>query len=187
MADKAINGKEVQIHYTGKLEDGSVFDSSDGREPLTFVLGAGQVIPGFEEGIEGMEVGSEKDLVIPQEKAYGERREELVQDIPKDKLGELKPELNMVIGMQVPGVPQVFPAKIIEIKDNGDVRVDLNPPLAGQTLHFHIKLEAVNEPSEHVHACGDCSCGEEGCGDSCSCEPELDDQTKSELVEKEEE
>lgn len=145
MADKAQEGMKVKIHYTGKLDDGEVFDSSEGKDPLEFVIGEGKIIQGFEEGVVGMAVGEEKDLTIPPEKAYGEPREELVQQVPKDKLGDLKPEEGMMIGMQVPGVEQVFPAKITEVKEDGSVTVDLNPPLAGKTLHFHIKLESAEE------------------------------------------
>lgn len=177
--EKAENGLEVQIHYTGKLDDGSVFDSSDGKDPLAFVLGQGMVIPGFEEAVAGMAVGEEKDVTITPEKAYGEERPELVQEVPKDKLGDLKPEVGMVIGMQIPGVPQTFPARITAIAESGDVTVDLNPPLAGKTLHFHLKLEAVNDAPEPKEGCGEgCGCGDGGekeacgCGGNCECAPE---------------
>jgi peptidylprolyl isomerase len=138
----AQEGMKVQIHYTGTLEDGEVFDSSEGKSPLEFTIGAGHIIKGFEEAVIGMQVGEEKDIIIPPEKAYGEPRPELVQQIPKDKLGELKPEEGMVIGMQIPGIDQVFPATIIEVDEEG-ITVDLNPPLAGKTLHFHIKMESI--------------------------------------------
>ena len=140
----AQEGMNVKIHYTGKLEDGEVFDSSEGKEPLEFTVGEGKIIKGFEEAVVGMEVGAEKDIVIPPEKGYGEPRAELVQKMPKDKLGDLKPEVGMIVGMQIPGVDQTFPAKITEVTEEG-ITVDLNPPLAGKTLHFHIKLEAAEE------------------------------------------
>lgn len=140
-------GMIVKINYTGKLENGDIFDSSEGKDPLQFKIGEGMIIKGFEEAVIGMSEGEEKDIVIPPEKGYGEPRPELVQEVPKDKLGDLKPEVGMVIGMQVPGVEQTFPATIKEIKD-ASIVVDLNPPLAGQTLHFHIKLETIEEAAE---------------------------------------
>lgn len=133
---------KVRIHYTGKLDSGEVFDTSEGKDALEFTIGEGRIIKGFEEGVVGMAPGEEKDLIIPPEKAYGEPRKELVQDVPKDKLGDLKPEVGMVVGMRLPGIDQVFPATIKEVKGEA-VTVDLNPPLAGKTLHFRIKLESV--------------------------------------------
>ena len=138
----AQEGSTVKIHYTGKLEDGSVFDSSEGKDPLTFKLGEGKIIKGFEEGVKGMEVGQEKDLKLTPEQAYGERREELVQELPKEQLNGVDAKEGSVIGMQVPGNDQVFPATIVKIGEE-TVTVDINPPLAGKTLNFHIKLEAV--------------------------------------------
>lgn len=140
----AKEGMKVKINYTGKLEDGEVFDSSEGKAPLEFVIGEGMIIKGFEEAVISMKVGEEKDIVISPEKGYGEPRPELVQKMPKDKLGDLKPEVGMVIGMQIPGVEQTFPAKITDVADE-TITVDLNPPLAGKTLHFHIKLESAEE------------------------------------------
>ncbi|MBD3209288.1 peptidylprolyl isomerase [Candidatus Woesearchaeota archaeon] len=142
----AQQGMKVKIHYTGKLDNGDVFDSSEGKEPLEFVIGEGKIIKGFEAGVVGMNVGEEKDLTIPPEKGYGQPRKELVQQVPKEKLGDVKPEVGMMIGMQLPGVEQTFPAKITEVKEDGGVTVDLNPPLAGKTLHFHVKLESA-EPA----------------------------------------
>ena len=141
---RAEKGMFVKIHYKGELEGGEVFDSSEGREPLAFVIGEGKIIPGFEEGVIGMAVGEEKDIVLPPEKAYGMPRKELVQEVPRDQLGDLKPEVGMVVGMQIPGIDQTFPAKITAVKESSVV-VDLNPPLAGKTLHFHIKVESIEK------------------------------------------
>ncbi len=135
-------GNTVKIHYTGKLEDGSVFDSSEGKEPLTFKVGEGKIIKGFDEGVRGMSVGDEKDLVITPADGYGERREELKQEMPKEQLQGVEAKVGLVIGMQVPGHDQVFPATIAKVTDT-TVTVDINPPLAGKTLHFHVKLEAI--------------------------------------------
>lgn len=142
MAEQATEGKKVKIHYTGKLEDGSVFDTSEGKEPIEFVIGEGKVIPGFENAVKGMTIGEEKDITIKKEDGYGERREELVQKVPKEQTKEMDVQVGMMIGMQVPGQEQVFPAKIVEIGES-DITVDLNPPLAGQDLKFHIKLESM--------------------------------------------
>src|SRR5210317_1551390 len=91
---KAKNGDTVNIHYKGSLDDGTVFDSSEGREPLTFTLGSGQVIPGFEEAVDGMEVGESKSINIPADKAYGQRNEEMVIEAPRDQVPpEITPEV----------------------------------------------------------------------------------------------
>jgi peptidylprolyl isomerase len=85
---EAKAGDTVRVHYTGTLEDGRVFDSSDGREPLEFTVGSGQVIPGFDEAISGMEPGQEKEVTIPSDEAYGERRDDLVLDANHPLAGE---------------------------------------------------------------------------------------------------
>ena len=133
-------GDKVKVEYTGKLEDGTVFDSSEKHgAPLEFEVGAGQVISGFDEAIVGMKKDEEKKITLAPEDAYGERNEELIKDIPKESFPqdqEIKP--GMVFMMKVPDGRQ-FPAVISEVKDNA-VTVDLNPPLAGKTLVFEIKL-----------------------------------------------
>jgi len=138
----AEKGKKVHIHYKGTLDDGTVFDSSEGKEALTFILGESKVIPGFEEAILGMKVGEEKDIHIASDKAYGPRREELVQEVPKTALGDLEPKEGMVLAMQVQGVPQSFPGTVIKVGKE-TVTIDINPPLAGKDLNFHIKLEKI--------------------------------------------
>ena len=97
------NGKKVKIHYTGTLDDGSQFDSSAGRDPLEFEMGAGMVIPGFEKGVADMDVGEKKKIHIPAVEAYGERREEMVMDFERSQLPpEMEPEVGMMLQMQGP-------------------------------------------------------------------------------------
>ena len=97
------DGKTVKIHYTGTLDDGTQFDSSAGREPLEFEMGAGMVIPGFEKGVAGMAVGDKKTIHIPAAEAYGERREDLVMQFERSQLPEdLSPEVGMGLQMQGP-------------------------------------------------------------------------------------
>lgn len=136
---QAKNGDTVKIHYSGKLDDGTQFDSSEGREPLEFAVGSGQVIPGFEQAVEGMAVGESKSVSIPAEEAYGPHREELVQDLPASALPEgLTPE----VGMQLQGRSgdgQALQVVVTDVKDEA-ITVDGNHPLAGQALNFSIEL-----------------------------------------------
>jgi peptidylprolyl isomerase len=136
---QAKNGDTVKIHYSGKLDDGTQFDSSEGRDPLEFAVGSGQVIPGFEQAVEGMAVGESKSVSIPPEEAYGPHREELVQDLPTSVLPEgLTPE----VGMQLQGRSgdgQAMQVVVTDVKDEA-ITVDGNHPLAGQALNFSIEL-----------------------------------------------
>ncbi|HHH38879.1 MAG TPA: peptidylprolyl isomerase, partial [Sedimenticola sp.] len=93
---QASNGDSVKIHYTGTLDDGSQFDSSAGREPLEFTIGSGQVIPGFEEAVTGMSVGEKKKVRIEPAQAYGERNEEMVQEVPRHVMPE---DMELEVGM----------------------------------------------------------------------------------------
>jgi peptidylprolyl isomerase len=146
MADIAEKGKKVQVHYTGKLEDGQVFDSSEGKDPLAFEVGAGQVVPGFDKSVEGMKVGDKKDFTLEVADAYGEARDELVQEVPKEALGEMadKVEEGMMLGVHHPQAPQPIPAKVIKIADD-KVTLDMNHPLAGKKLNFAVELVGVDE------------------------------------------
>lgn len=148
MADVAEDGMTVSVEYTGKFEDGEVFDKSEGRGPLQFELGKNMVVPGFENAIRGMKVGDKKEITLEPADAYGEPREELIQEAPKEKLGEMadKVQEGMVLGMNIPGAPQPLPAKVVEIKDD-TVKLDLNHPLAGKTLNFELELVKVEEGS----------------------------------------
>ncbi|MEE4278153.1 MAG: peptidylprolyl isomerase [Halieaceae bacterium] len=136
---QASNGDTVRIHYSGQLNDGTPFDSSRDREPMEFILGGGQVIPGFEKAVEGMAVGESKSFSIPSEEAYGQHREELVQDVPSSALPE---ELTPVVGMQLQGSNgegQTMNLVVTEVKEDA-ITVDGNHPLAGQDLNFEVEL-----------------------------------------------
>ncbi|MBI2572646.1 peptidylprolyl isomerase [Candidatus Woesearchaeota archaeon] len=170
----------ASIHYTGTLEDGTVFDSSEGRNPLQFEVGAGQVIPGFENAVEGMKLNQEKSVTIPAAQAYGEHKEELLKEIPRAALPKDGPEPQ--VGMQLlvhAPTGQRFPAMIAKV-DADNVTLDLNHPLAGKDLTFKIKLVGINEPlvEEEMPEGSCCSedgtCDEEGeCADDENCEEEM--------------
>src|ERR1700694_6060064 len=128
---QAQNGDTVKVHYHGKLRSGETFDSSDGREPLEFTLGSGQVIKGFDEGIKGMQVGEKRTLEIPVEEAYGEKSQEMIIEFPKAQFpGDVSPELGQQL-MMSNGSGQSFPVTVAEVKEES-VLLDANHPLAGQ-------------------------------------------------------
>ena len=133
------SGDTVKVHYTGTFDNGEVFDTSEGAEPLVFTIGAGQVIPGFDAALLGMQLGETKKIVIPPDEAYGPREEELVQTISRSQfqLGDTQPEVGMAIEMHTPqgGIPLV----ITEMTDT-TVTLDANHPLAGEELHFALTL-----------------------------------------------
>ncbi len=138
----AKSGDTVSVHYTGTLADGTTFDSSKGREPLEFKLGAGQLITGFDEAVEGMAVGETKTVVIPPEKGYGESRPDLMLTIPHDNLPEnLEPEVGMELQIQPPGGDPAV-VRVAEVKD-GEVVLDANHPLSGKELTFEIELVSI--------------------------------------------
>ena len=135
----AKSGDTVRIHYTGTLDDGTQFDSSAGRDPLEFALGGGQVIPGFDEAVNGMTVGENKTVTIAPEQAYGERHDQLVQEVPKSVLpDEISPEVGMQLQSQSPE-GQVMNLVVTEVGEDA-ITVDGNHPLAGQALTFAIEL-----------------------------------------------
>ena len=139
---KAIAGNTVEVHYKGTLEDGTVFDTSQGREPLKFTLGANAVIPGFEGAVLGMGIGESKKVTIPPEQAYGEYREELVQTISREHMpSDIDPAVGMRLQVQTP-TGGTFPVTISEVT-SGSVTLDGNPPLAGKELTFEIELVTV--------------------------------------------
>lgn len=136
---QAQEGDKVRIHYTGKLTDGTVFDSSAGREPLEFVLGSGMVIPGFNDAVDGLEIGATITAIIPAEKAYGPRREEMIARVERAQFGE---EMELALGQKYV-LPQPNGGQAIlvvtELNDT-HVTLDGNHELAGKDLVFDIEL-----------------------------------------------
>ena len=138
----ATNGSIVTVHYKGLLKDGTVFDSSEGRDPITFTLGGHQVVPGFEDAVRGMKTGEKKTVTIPPAKAYGDKNPGLIQKVPVAAIKEsgITPEKGMVLGLRHPQRPETqLPATIIAV-DEEYVVLDLNHPLAGKELTFEVEL-----------------------------------------------
>ena len=136
---EAKSGDKVKIHYTGTLDDGTQFDSSAGREPLQFQLGGGEVIPGFDKAVEGMTVGDSKKVRIEPGDAYGQRHEQLVQEVPRSALpDDLAPEVGMALQGSGPE-GQITQFMLVEVAAD-TVTLDANHPLAGQALSFEIEL-----------------------------------------------
>jgi len=135
----AHEGDTVRIHYTGHLEDGTVFDTSEGRDPLEFVLGSGQVIPGFDRAVDGMEEGEEKTVTVLAADAYGPRRDELIVSVARSNLpADVDPEVGQRLQMSSPD-GQTFQATVANTSEEAIV-LDANHPLAGQDLTFEIQL-----------------------------------------------
>ena len=135
----AKSGDTVRVHYTGKLDDGTQFDSSAGRDPLEFSLGGGDVLPGFDSAVEGMAVGDSKSIQIAAGDAYGPRHEQLVQDVPREQLPD---DMQPAVGMQLQAQGedgQAIPLVVTAVDDQSNT-VDGNHPLAGQSLNFDIEL-----------------------------------------------
>jgi len=136
---QAKQGDTVKVHYTGKLEDGSVFDSSHEREPLEFNLGEGQVISGFEQAVEGMAPGESKAVEVAPEEGYGPRRDDMVLEVGREQLPEdLEPFVGQQLKLSQPDGEDVI-VNVTEVDDE-QVKLDANHPLAGEALHFDIEL-----------------------------------------------
>ncbi|MDX1439108.1 MAG: peptidylprolyl isomerase [Rubricoccaceae bacterium] len=139
----AKTGDTVRIHYTGRLSDGTVFDSSDGREPLSFELGAGQVIAGFDSGVNGMKPGQKKTIEIPAAEAYGERDASAVVEVALSEFPEgVTPEvgLPLQLGMEDGGTLQVIVSNV----SDETATLDANHPLAGRDLIFDVEVVGID-------------------------------------------
>lgn len=135
---EAKRGDTVRVHYTGSLADGEVFDSSKGRDPIQFTLGTGQVIPGFERAISGMEPGEARRVTIPADEAYGPHREENVVTVGRDQFpDDITPEVGQQLQMQQGG--HAFLVTVTRVSEQ-DVELDANHPLAGRDLTFDLEL-----------------------------------------------
>ena len=136
---QAKDGDTVQVHYTLKLEDGTVFDTSIGGDPLQFTIGDGQLIPGFEQAVVGMSPGESKTVEIPADEAYGPYLEEMVLVVDRDQLpDDLQPEVGQQLQLQQED-GQIVILTVIDISESS-VTLDANLPLAGKDLTFDIEL-----------------------------------------------
>ena len=138
----AEQGNTVRVHYTGTLDDGTVFDSSREREPIEFTIGEGQIIPGVEAGVMAMEVGEKKTITIPPDEAYGEVDPELVHEIDRSMFPEnVEIEPGQMFQANQPDGQTVI-LNVLEVKDDA-VKVDANHPLAGKPLTFELELQEI--------------------------------------------
>lgn len=136
---QAKHGDTVKVHYTGKLEDETIFDSSHGREPLEFKIGGNQVIQGFEKAVLGMKIDDSKIFTIPFDEAYGPYRKEMVLDIPRDQFPpNIQPEIGQQLSLRQDD-GQVIMVTVSHISELG-VSLDANHPLAGKNLIFDVQL-----------------------------------------------
>ena len=139
---QAKQGDNVSIRYTGRLDDGTVFDSSGGRNPLEFTLGEGKVIRGFEEAVQGMEEGQVKTVTVPSDQAYGEHRDDLVVTVSKQQLPEgLSPEVGQQLQMRT-NEGRTFQVVVAAVESDA-VELDANHRLAGRDLTFEIELVGI--------------------------------------------
>ncbi|MBT3241845.1 MAG: peptidylprolyl isomerase [Bacteroidetes bacterium] len=150
--------KVVAINYTLKSDDGTVLDSSEGKSPLPYIQGTGQLIPGLEKELEGKEVGEKMDIVIAPAEAYGEVNKEMVFDVSKEGFrGNEELKVGMQVEVEMDKGKSI--AAVTKIEDD-NVTLDLNHPLAGMTLHFNVEIMEVRKASEeelshgHVHGPG---------------------------------
>ena len=136
---QAKNGAKVSVHYTGKLDDGNIFDSSVGEEPLIFTLGQGELIEGFEEAVLSMSIGEKKTVIIAPEKAYGEPHDDMLLEVP---LSEMPADLELEVGDELELTNEEDEPMLVIVSQLNDnfVILDGNPPLAGETLTFEIEL-----------------------------------------------
>lgn len=141
---EAKQGSNVKVHYTGKKEsDGTVFDSSEGKDPLEFKLGEGQLIPGFEAAVEGMKTGDTNTVTITSDQAYGEPKEDLVIKFERDKLpDDLNPEVGQQLQLQHKDGENI--PVVVKDLDEKEVTLDANHPLAGENLVFEIEVVEVS-------------------------------------------
>jgi len=136
------DGDTVRMHYTGTLTDGSVFDSSEGRAPLEFEVGSGQIIPGLDQALPGMVVGEKKLVQIPCDLAYGQSNPDMKQAVPREGIPEdIALEIGLTLHMQTPS-GQPLPVTVVEM-DEATVTLDANHALAGKDLTFDIEIVSI--------------------------------------------
>ena len=139
----AKKGNRVKVHYTGKLQDGTVFDSSIEREPLEFVVGDGNMIKGFDKAVEGMQKGATVTTNIPAAEAYGERRPDMLVEVPIEQVPEnISPQVGQQLSVQQAN-GQTMPVVVTAVTEE-KITLDANHPLAGKDLTFEINLVEIN-------------------------------------------
>ena len=164
--EKVAKDMFVSVEYTGTLENGDVFDTSQGRQPLEIQMGAGQLIKGFEDALDGMALKEKKTFTLEPEDAYGQRDDSLTRDFPRaDVPPEMDPQVGQTVGLH-DGQGQQIPATIVDVTDE-NVTVDLNHPMAGKALTFDIEVVNISEtPTQAPENCGsDCGCD---CSSGCA-------------------
>jgi len=142
MAGAVTEGSAVKVFYRGTLDDGHVFDTNFGGEPLAFTVGAGEVIGGFDEGVRGMRPGERKLFTIPVDQAYGERDEEMVMDLPRSQMPPGDIEVGLAVQFHLEDGEEVDGVLLALGEDS--VKVDFNHPLAGKALTFEIEVVSVD-------------------------------------------
>ncbi len=143
-------GDVVSIHCVGRLESGEVFETTEGGPPFQFQVGSPEIIPGLSEAVIGMSEGEEKEVVLPPEKAFGERDERLVKIVPREALSlDTEPQVGMMLNLvfNTEQGEMTLPATITNLDEN-TITLDLNPPLAGQTVIFQIKVVEIQNGGE---------------------------------------
>jgi peptidylprolyl isomerase len=163
LMQKVENGMFVSVNYTGTLNNGEQFDSSEGRPPLEFKVGSGQIIKGFDTAVVGMLLNEEKTFTLAPEDAYGSRNEDHKHELPRAEIpSEITPEMGQILAL-TSSERQHIPARIVAM-DEEKVTFDLNHPLAGQSLTFKIKVVGISDtPTQKPESCGS------NCSSGCSC------------------
>jgi FKBP-type peptidyl-prolyl cis-trans isomerase 2 len=137
------SGDKINVHYTGRLTDGTLFDSSEGREPLEFQVGSGMVIKGFDERVMGMSIGEKKTVHIPVASAYGDMDPNYLAVFNKAEIpSDIPYEVGMQLNMHQDGTGQVMPVAVVEVTDT-TITLDANHPLAGKDLIFDLELVSI--------------------------------------------
>jgi peptidylprolyl isomerase len=156
--EQVQNGVFVSVEYTGTLADGEVFDTSKDRQPLEVHMGAGRMIPGFEQALLGMSLNEKKTFTLDPEEAYGSRDDRLMREFPRSSAprGSV-PEVGQLVALQTPDGQQI-PAKIVNVDDQ-NITLDMNHPLAGEALTFEVEVVGISDtPTQAAEACGDGGC-----------------------------
>jgi len=175
MSEAIKSGDTIAVDYTGKLESGDVFDSSEGRQPLTFTVDTGMLIKGFDQAVIGMKKGESKTVTIPPEMGYGPRDEKAMVDIPRE---QFPPEMDLKEGLELQlqnPAGQPVPARVAGINETS-VTMDVNHMLAGKTLVFDITIAetGLEPPASSCGSKGGCcdsgDSGDSGCCGNCNCD-----------------